>query len=527
MYKKFYGLLEDPFNISPDPKFLHLCQNHREGMSHLLYGIERKKSPIVLIGDIGTGKTTLLYSLIERIDKRAHARAHVAFLVNSQLNFTEILQHILYEFGLDMHNKSKGELLIDLKKFLKDCDESKEDVIVILDEAQNFSEGILEELRLLTNIETAREKLIQIILVGQLGLEEKLKLPELAQLRQRIGVSYRLLPISYHEVKDYIETRLTVAGATRPIFTPEAVEAIYTFSKGVPRVINVMCDLALFFGFTDKKTEIGRTIIGQVEESLNFHEPAEHTDYNSRRWRNNAGLDAVVIRQARADLTQKPSDQPTDQGGSEPLEKRAVDRGFVRLAYTTIAVCIVLLGLICGGLAWEQKDLTALITRWSHSLQQLLMLEQSPTLEQSPIQAIDPSPMHNIEMTLPLSANERSKNQGINNQITKIPGEFVANKVNDSAESIVQGPLSPDSKKDAVLEKRSSSNVREQPQDQKIVIVQHGDTLSKIIIREYGQYDRNTLDSVLKYNPDIVNISRIEVGRRITLPKLSKQTTNN
>src|SRR5574341_2059956 len=227
MYKKFYGLLEDPFNISPDPKFLHLSQHNREGMSHLLYGIERKKSPIVLIGDMGTGKTTLLYSLIERLEKRTH----VAFLVNSQLNFTEILQHILYEFGLDIHNKSKGELLIDLKKFLKKCEEAKENAIVILDEAQNFSEGILEELRLLTNIETSREKLIQIILVGQLGLEAKLRLPELAQLRQRIGVSYRLLPLSYHEVKDYIEARLAVAGATRPIFTPEAVEAIYTFSK--------------------------------------------------------------------------------------------------------------------------------------------------------------------------------------------------------------------------------------------------------------------------------------------------------
>src|SRR5262245_56401147 len=243
MYKKFYDLHEDPFNISPDPRFLHLSQHHKEGMSHLLYGIERKKSPIVLIGDMGTGKTTLIYSIIERMDKNTH----VAFLVNSQLNFTEILQHILYEFGLNIHNKSKGELLIDLKQFLKKCEGSNENVIVILDEAQNFSESTLEELRLLTNIETSREKLIQIILVGQLGLEEKLRLPELAQLRQRIGVCYRLLPISYHEVKDYIETRLAVAGATRPIFTSEAVESIYSYSKGIPRVINVMCDLALFF----------------------------------------------------------------------------------------------------------------------------------------------------------------------------------------------------------------------------------------------------------------------------------------
>src|SRR5438874_3461432 len=141
MYTTFYDLHEAPFNLTPDPKFLHLSQSHRECLAHLLYGIERKKSPIVLTGDMGTGKTTLLYSLIERMDKSTH----IAFLVNSQLNFIEILQYMLYEFGLDIHSKSKGELLIDLKKFLKSCEELQENVVVLLDEAQNFSAGILEE----------------------------------------------------------------------------------------------------------------------------------------------------------------------------------------------------------------------------------------------------------------------------------------------------------------------------------------------------------------------------------------------
>lgn len=519
MYKEFYGLLEDPFTISPNPKFLHLSQNHREGISHLLYGIERKKSPIVLTGDMGTGKTTLLYTLIEKIDKKTH----IAFLVNSQLNITEILQHILYEFGLDIHNnKSKGELLIDLKKFLKDCEELKENAIVILDEAQNFSASILEELRLLTNIESSSEKLIQIILVGQLGLEEKLKLPELAQLRQRIGVNYRLLPISYHEVKDYIETRLAVAGAKRPLFTTEAVEAIYTFSKGIPRVINVMCDLALFFGFTDKKPEIGRTIIKQVQESLHVNAPAEPTDHSPRTWRHNEDTDTIVIRQARRDLPQAAAKQSQHTEALAPLEKRAVERGFARLGYTVIAACLVLLGLVGGGLTWEHRDgLAALIARWSHSLQQLFMLEQSST------PAMAPSPIHNIEMPPPSSAHARSKNQDINNLITKNYGEPTPNKVNDSDESITQGSLPPNRKKDTAFDKRDLSDIRGQPQEAKIVIVQPGDTLSKIIIREYGQYDRNTLDFVIKANQDITNISRLEIGQRIALPKFSKSTTNN
>src|SRR5262249_36758289 len=131
-----------------------LSHSHREGLAHLLYGIERKKSPIVLTGDIGTGKTTLLYSLLERVDKRTH----IAFLVNSQLTFLELMQHMLYEFGLDIQHKSKGELWIELKTFLKNCEAWQENVVVIFDEAQNFSASILEELRLLTNIESATEK---------------------------------------------------------------------------------------------------------------------------------------------------------------------------------------------------------------------------------------------------------------------------------------------------------------------------------------------------------------------------------
>lgn len=518
MYKAFYGLVEDPFTISPNPKFLHLSQNHREGISHLLYGIERKKSPIVLTGDIGTGKTTLLYSLIEKIDKKAH----IAFLVNSQLNITEILQHILYEFGLDIHNKSKGELLIDLKKFLKYCEESKENVLVILDEAQNFSHAILEELRLLTNIESSSEKLIQLILVGQLGLEDKLKLPELAQLRQRIGVNYRLLPISYHEVKDYIETRLAVAGATRPIFTTEAVEAIYTFSRGIPRVMNVMCDLALFFGFTDKKTEIGRRIIQQVQESLHFNASAESTDYNPRKWRNNESTDAVVIRQARGGVTQEPSKQSKNTQGAAPLEKPRVDRRLLHLGSTAIASCVVLLGLIGGGLAWvHREDITALIARWSQSLQHLLMLEQSS------IEAIEPSPMRNIEVPLRSSANGRSKNQDMHNQITEDYAESAASQINDADKTMAKGSPSTIRKKDTDVEKRSPPDIREQSKEQKVVIVQPGDTLSKIIIKEYGQYDRNTLDIVVKANPGIIDISFIEVGQRITIPNFSKSSINN
>src|SRR5262249_21373403 len=183
--------------------------------------------------------------------------------------------------------------------------------------------------------------------------------------------------------------------------------------------------------------------------------------------------------------------------------------------------CLVLLGMVCAGLVWEHSDITAVLSRWSHALQRLFMLEQSPT------QAIEPTLMSNIEMTLPISAQDRSKNQDTNNQITRNPRDSLNNQITDSAESLAKGPASPSSREDVILDRKNVSNVRDQSQDSKIVIVQSGDALSKIIIREYGQYDRNILDSVLKSNPEIVNISRIEVGRRITLPKLYKPTTNN
>src|SRR5262245_44084481 len=303
MYTQFYGLTEAPFTLSPDPKFLHLSHSHREGLAHLLYGIERKKSPIVLTGDIGTGKTTLLYSLLERVDKRTH----IAFLVNSQLTFLELLQHMLYEFGLDIQHKSKGELLLDLKQFLNNCDALQEQVVVILDEAQNFSAGLLEELRLLTNLESATNTLVQLILVGQRGLEEKLRVPELAQLRQRIDVCYRLLPLGYHEVAEYIATRLAVAGATQPIFTPEAIEAVYAFSKGIPRVINVICDLALFFGYTSQQPEIGRTIMQQVHASIQLPEPDASPVARVGPERHHARMDASIIQQARETLMPRDS----------------------------------------------------------------------------------------------------------------------------------------------------------------------------------------------------------------------------
>src|SRR5919201_1875326 len=206
MYKEFYGFATYPFALTPDPQFLHPRENYKDCLFYLLHGLEREYGLLVITGEIGTGKTFLLNTLIKKLDEKTHA----AFIVNSKLNSFEMLQYAAKEFQLEITGQSKAELLLNLREFLLTHAMANEKVVLIIDEAQNLSVEVLEDLRLLTNFENADKKFIQIILSGQVQLEEKLKLPELTQLSQRVGLSCRLMPLSYEETKDYIENRLAI-----------------------------------------------------------------------------------------------------------------------------------------------------------------------------------------------------------------------------------------------------------------------------------------------------------------------------
>jgi general secretion pathway protein A len=271
MYKEFYGFTTYPFALTPDTQFLYPSENYKDCFFYLLHGLQRDYGLLVMTGAIGTGKTFLLYTLLRKLDEKTHA----AFIVNSKLNSFEILQYASKEFKLEITGQSKAELLLNLRQFLLKHSMINERVILIIDEAQNLSVDALEDLRLLTNFENAEKKLIQIILVGQVQLEEKLKLPELIQLSQRVGFSCRLTPLNYDETQGYINQRLAVAGVTYPIFTSKAIKEIYAHSKGIPRVINIMCDLALLFGFIDETREIGHTTIKEVIQGLNVYTPEQ------------------------------------------------------------------------------------------------------------------------------------------------------------------------------------------------------------------------------------------------------------
>src|SRR6266446_717967 len=355
MYTVFYGLTTYPFTLTPDPRFLYRSQNHEKCLRYLSYSLERGYGLIVFTGKIGTGKTLFLNTLVQNCD----AKTHIAFLINAKLAFLDILLFIFQELNLTSPGKSKADLLIALKSFLLTCEKSNEKVVIIIDEAQNLSIDVLEELRLLTNIEHDDKKLLHIILVGQLQLAYILKLPELTQLSQRIGFNCQLLPLDYAETKGYIEKRLAVAGSTDPIFTARAMKKIFVCSKGIPRVINLICDTALLFGFGEEKREIGRTIIQQAVKELDLYIPEQPLSQYPNYKRDAHGAHASGITSPRDTMLPEfpaPSrglegmgqgEQHPSQGGSKRLYRRTLIAGLASISL--LGVGVVLHTSLTGG----------------------------------------------------------------------------------------------------------------------------------------------------------------------------------
>jgi len=262
MYKSFFGLKENPFNVNPDPRFLFLTQQIEEALAGLMYGIQTKKGFITLTGEVGTGKTTLINRLLDWLHQR---QTRTAFLFNSRMNTNQLFDFILAEFDIPCESRTKSQQLMKLNQWLLERYRHGETAVLIVDEAQNLSYPVLEEIRLLTNLETSTEKLLQIVLSGQPELEEKLKLPQVRQLRQRITLRCKTSPLTTEQTFDYINERLRIAGASgEPIFGKEAVETIHLYSLGIPRVVNLLCEHALVNSYVDQK----RVVTGKVIEDV-------------------------------------------------------------------------------------------------------------------------------------------------------------------------------------------------------------------------------------------------------------------
>jgi len=268
MYKEFYRLRLNPFEMTPDPSFLFLTRRHQEALMALYYGVHRRKGFVALTGDVGTGKTLLIRCLLRMLKDSEIACAYV---FNSRLSTLDFLHYVATEFGLAVSGKTKGEVLQDLRKHLIERHQKNLTNMIVVDDAQGLSIKLLEEIRLLTNLETEQEKLLQILLVGQPELDEKLDSFELRQLRQRIALRSHLEPLDLEETGGYIRHRLQLAGAPAEacdLFAEETIARIYRHSRGVARLINTVCESALVTAFARQLTSVPPEIIDEVAHDL-------------------------------------------------------------------------------------------------------------------------------------------------------------------------------------------------------------------------------------------------------------------
>ena len=269
MYKKYFGLQANPFNPNPDPRFLFLTAAMREALAGLAYGIKNRKGFLLLTGEVGTGKTTLLNRLLEWLQEEHVA---TAFIFNSRLNETEFFDFVMADFGIHCESREKSQRLMRLNEWLIERYRQHGTTVLIVDEAQNLSPQVLEEIRLLTNMETTSEKLLQILLSGQPELEEKLRDPQLRQLRQRITIRCKTLPLSREEMQAYIAERLRIAGCNgTPIFSHEAVETVYRHSSGIPRIANLLCEHSLINAFVEQIRPVPGAIVDEVAQEFELH----------------------------------------------------------------------------------------------------------------------------------------------------------------------------------------------------------------------------------------------------------------
>ena len=265
MYLEYYGLTEPPFDITPNPRFLFFSARHREAFNHLLYGIRERKGFVQLTGEVGAGKTTLCRSLLTQLGKNFET----ALILNPVLDADQLMKAIAMEFGLNVKGLDRLETVAALNEYLLGLADRQKDAVLIIDEAQDMTNDLLEQVRLLSNLETYDHKLLQIVLMGQPELRDRLNAHSLRQLRQRITVRYHLPALTWAEVGQYIQHRLEVSGAKgAPYFTPPAIWRIFQYSRGLPRLINAVCDKCCLAGFVGQTDQINFNMVGRAIREL-------------------------------------------------------------------------------------------------------------------------------------------------------------------------------------------------------------------------------------------------------------------
>lgn len=487
MYCNFFHFSEKPFDVTPDPKFLYLSQAHREILSSLLYGIRERRGFIVVLGEAGTGKTTLLRSAFDRLGEAVK----VANIFNTDVTFDEMLQMVLVDLGLasEKERLTKPEAHHRLNALAIEQLAAGGNVVIMVDEAQNLDRHCLEDLRLLSNLETRKNKLLQIILSGQPELEEKLRRPDLRQLSQRVNLRRYVLPLDEKETNEYIEHRLKIAQYPGPsLFTKEAKKLIWQSSRGIPRIINTLCDNALLIGFALKEREISE---GPVREAID--------DLTRDRFPN----------------LPEPQPNALPSPALLPEPESAGRRPGLRLTLFFVAFLSLLVGagLAVLGIQWKGKD---------------GLLSQD--IGRPPIHSVHESP--SAVSAPPLLPEAQRK---------EASSSFAALAIS----AVEGGQSSPDPASRLVESQTGTSSVRERQAVEgnrgktaetneeaapglpsraaTVVSVKEGDTLYRVIAQHYRRYNKALEQKVLLANPGIKDPERIYVSQRITMPDLTKE----
>jgi type II secretory pathway predicted ATPase ExeA len=308
MYKEFFGLKANPFNVNPDPRYLFLTRHTEEALACLTYGIQSRKGFVLLTGEVGTGKTTLINKLLEWLRTQ---QVKTAFVFNSRMNVPQFLDYMLADLGISCESKAKSQILLKLYNWLLERYQAGETAVLIIDEAQNLTDEVLEEIRLMTNLETSTEKLLQIVLVGQPELEQKLRQPHLRQLRQRLTLRAKTHPLTAEETGAYIAQRLRIAGSNgEQVFDPEALAAIHRFSHGIPRIVNLICEHCLVSAFVDQQKVIVRSVVEAVAQDFELDDTGISTSpVTPQPPASSDGVDLVSALKTLTDFAEKLRDE--------------------------------------------------------------------------------------------------------------------------------------------------------------------------------------------------------------------------
>lgn len=533
MYNEFFGFSDKPFNVTPDPRFLFLSQGHREALASLIYGIQERRGFIVMIGEVGTGKTTLINALCERLD----IRTKVACIVNNDLSFEDILHQILIELGLAKVDEllPKSVALKRLHAFASDQLAAAGNVALIIDEAQNLDSKTLENLRLLSNMETKQHKLLQIVLSGQPELDDILSRHELRQLAQRISMKRYIKPLRKIEVQDYITHHLNLVGYDQAaLFDSKALELVWDYSQGVPRKINNLCDNALLIAYALDQKKIKAPV---VQETI--------TDLGS----------------PSNSMLQLSEHQEPSSPEPAPAELKPAARSRTGNRMLTAAAIVLALFAGAGGLSlWQSStnpDQSAATASSPQELERQAAEDEKPAQRRSQTASLSQAEASTAETTAdhalpagaptgasqtapsaPAASQERKPDRVSQTEVSQLvrtaPKTGTTEQLQTSSKAVATA--SGKAQRDAASVSESAPQgaaaepntpqpeTTNKPDHVQEVVIQEGDTLFQLIEHRYGDYEQ-ALPVVLEHNPEISNPNRIETGQVLKLPSLHQSRT--